>query len=91
MEIAKVIREDFLAQNAFSDYDYYCPLHKTIGMMRCIVTFFALSLKAIEESSSDAKVTWALIHNVLRDEYNQLSVLKMESPSQSKEQMDKRF
>ena len=28
MEIAKIIREDFLQQNAFTDYDYTCPLEK---------------------------------------------------------------
>ena len=91
MEVAKTIREDFLVQDAFSDYDYYCPLYKTIGMMRCIVTFFALSIKAIEESPSDAKVTWALIHNLLKDEYNQLSVLKMEKPGQPREEMEQKF
>ena len=28
LEIARVIREDFLQQNGFSPYDYMCPLHK---------------------------------------------------------------
>jgi len=91
LEIAKVIREDFLAQNAYSDYDYFCPLNKTIGMMRCIVTFFELSLKAIEESPIDARITWALIYNVLKDEYNQLSVLKMIKPNVPKEELEKKF
>ena len=91
LDVASIIKEDFLAQNAFSDYDYYCPLNKTIGMMRCIVTFFVQSINAIKESSSDAKVTMALIMNLLRDEYNQLSVLKMEKPEQPKEELDKKF
>merc|ERR1719330_1290008 len=39
LEIAKVIREDFLQQNGFSDYDFMCPLAKTIGMMK-VITFF---------------------------------------------------
>jgi len=30
MEIAKIIREDFLQQNAFTDYDYTCPLGKSV-------------------------------------------------------------
>lgn len=30
LEIAKIIREDFLQQNAFSEYDYNCPLHKSV-------------------------------------------------------------
>ena len=28
LEIAKVIREDYLQQNAYSKYDFVCPLHK---------------------------------------------------------------
>lgn len=91
LEVAKVIKDDFLAQNAFSDYDYFCPLHKTIGIMKCIVTFFNLSLKAIEESTSEAKVTWALIFNMLKEEYFALSMLKMEMPDQPKEQLLKKF
>lgn len=40
MEIARIIREDFLKQNAFSEYDYFCPLIKTIGMMKCIICLY---------------------------------------------------
>lgn len=45
--IAGIIREDFLKQNAFSTYDYFCPLFKTIGMMKCIIAFFDKSMKLI--------------------------------------------
>lgn len=30
LEVAKIIREDFLQQDAFSDYDYNCPLYKVL-------------------------------------------------------------
>ena len=30
LEIAKIIREDYLQQNAFSRHDYTCPLHKSV-------------------------------------------------------------
>merc|ERR1712028_30407 len=39
MEVAKLIREDFLAQNAFTEFDYTCPLVKTVGMLKVIITF----------------------------------------------------
>merc|ERR1712006_20353 len=47
LEVAKIVREDFLQQNGFTQYDFMCPLAKTIGMMRCIATFHELSQKAI--------------------------------------------
>lgn len=31
LEVAKIIREDYLQQNAFSDYDYTCPLPKSVN------------------------------------------------------------
>ena len=40
LEVAKLIKEEFLQQNAFSPHDYNCPLPKTIGMMKCIVTYY---------------------------------------------------
>merc|ERR1712176_1329947 len=61
MEVAKLIREDFLAQNAFTDFDYTCPLIKTVGMLRVIVTFYDLCQKAIADSPADAKITYAHI------------------------------
>merc|ERR1712078_953624 len=56
LEVAKIIREDFLQQNGFSDYDFMCPLAKTLGMMRCIATFHQLAQKAIASSSGDNRV-----------------------------------
>ncbi|GMI34757.1 hypothetical protein TeGR_g5318 [Tetraparma gracilis] len=65
MDIAKVIREDFLQQNAFTDYDYTCPLSKTMGMLACIITFYTLSQKIIADSPADAKVTWSVVKTSL--------------------------
>merc|ERR1712147_93109 len=53
LEVARIIREDFLQQNGFSDYDFMCPLAKTIGMMKVIVSFHELGQKAISESSEE--------------------------------------
>merc|ERR1712183_1125566 len=59
MEVAKLIREDFLAQNAFTDYDFTCPIGKTVGMLNIIITFYDLCQKAIADSPADAKLTYA--------------------------------
>merc|ERR1712216_271383 len=60
-EVAKLIREDFLQQNAFTDYDYTCPLTKSVGMLKCIICFYDQCQKAIADSPADDKVTWAMI------------------------------
>lgn len=35
-----------------------CPLEKTIGMMRSIVTYYEGARKAIVESSAETKINW---------------------------------
>lgn len=65
MEVAKLLREDFLAQNAFTEHDYTCPLVKTVGMLKVIITFYDLCQKSIADSPSDAKLTYAHIKTAL--------------------------
>merc|ERR1711904_420226 len=91
IEVAKIIREDFLQQNAYSDYDYTCPSNKTICMMKCICCFFELATKACLESDKDAKVTWALIESQLNSEIYGLTRLKFELPFQPKAELAKKF
>ena len=31
MDVADIIIEDFLYQNAFTSYDYFCPLTKSVS------------------------------------------------------------
>ena len=65
MEVAKLIREDFLAQNAFTDHDYTCPLAKSVGMLSAIINFYDMCQKAIADSPADAKLTYAHIKTAL--------------------------
>ena len=34
LEVARLIKDDFLQQNGYSPYDRYCPFYKTVGMMK---------------------------------------------------------
>ena len=62
MEIAKIIREDYLQQNAFTSWDFTCPLDKSIGMMRCIVMFYDLARHAIESTrASDVRLLLVVV------------------------------
>merc|ERR1712166_683579 len=63
LEVAKIVREDFLQQNGFVSYDFMCPLGKTLGMMKCIATFHELSQKAIASGTGDNRVVWADIYS----------------------------
>merc|ERR1719146_528574 len=39
LEVAKLLREDFLQQNAFSSHDKYCPLYKSAAMVKNMIYF----------------------------------------------------
>merc|ERR1719160_1791705 len=85
LEVAKIIREDFLQQNGFTDYDCLCPLAKTIGMMKVIVTFHELAQKAIAESSGEQKIGWSTIYNSMRELVIKVTGMKFELPRQPEE------
>merc|ERR1719454_2863855 len=85
LEVARIIREDFLQQNGFVDYDFKCPLAKTIGMMRVIVGFHECAQKAIAESTGDSKVTWAMIYSSMKELVTKITSMKFELPRQSEE------
>lgn len=81
LEVAKIIREDFLQQNGFVDYDFKCPLAKTIGMMRCIVTYHEAAQKCMAETSGDNKITWAMIYSELKPIHVKVTEMKFIIPT----------
>lgn len=87
LEIARIIREDFLQQNAFSDYDYTCPLYKSVGIMAAIVHFHDEAQKIIAESGVEKKVTWAQIRNTLGSLLIRITELKFQDPSETQQKM----
>jgi V/A-type H+-transporting ATPase subunit A len=57
MESARSIREDFLHQNAYHPQDTYTSLRKQYLMLRTILHFHNLGLKALEEDHSLEEIT----------------------------------
>merc|ERR1711976_348496 len=64
LEVARLIKDDFLQQNGYSPYDKNCPFYKTVGMMKNMIHFYDLARNAVETTAeSESKVTW----NVIRE------------------------
>merc|ERR1712224_9549 len=89
LEVAKIIREDFLQQNGFVDYDFKCPLAKTIGMMRCIVTYHETAQKCMAETSGDNRITWNMIYSELKPIHVKVTEMKFEKPIYEEEHYTK--
>merc|ERR1711957_67426 len=81
LEVAKIIREDFLQQNGFVDYDFMCPLPETIGMMRVIVTYHESAQKCMAETSGDNKITWNMIYAELKGMHVKVTEMKFVLPT----------
>lgn len=77
LEVAKLIKDDFLQQNSYTPYDRYCPFYKTVGMLQNIVAFYNMAQQAVEHTAqSDNKITWAIIRENLGDIIHQLTRMK---------------
>eukprot|EP00276_Gloeochaete_wittrockiana_P007493 CAMPEP_0184643352 /NCGR_PEP_ID=MMETSP0308-20130426/187_1 /TAXON_ID=38269 /ORGANISM="Gloeochaete witrockiana, Strain SAG 46.84" /LENGTH=581 /DNA_ID=CAMNT_0027071231 /DNA_START=201 /DNA_END=1946 /DNA_ORIENTATION=+ len=91
LETAKIIREDFLAQNAYSPYDKFCPFYKSSWMLRNIIEFFYASQKAVETSSADNKVTWNKIRGAMGPLIFKISAQKFEDPAEGEKALITKF
>jgi V-type H+-transporting ATPase subunit A len=56
LEVATIIKNDFLQQNGVSDYDAFCPQYKTSGMLHNLVTFHDLAQQAASSGATWAKI-----------------------------------
>jgi len=87
LDVARLVKDDFLQQNGISEYDRYCPFYKTSGMIRNFMSYYNQAQKAVESGD----LTWAKIRDATSDEWNSLSQMKFESPSQGQEAIDQKL
>ncbi|KAG6841211.1 hypothetical protein C0991_000873 [Blastosporella zonata] len=78
LEVARMLKDDFLQQNGMSEYDRYCPFYKTSAMLRNFVGFHDAAVRAV----SQGDLTFARIKDSAGDLIFKLSQMKFESPSQ---------
>ncbi|KAI1199621.1 ATP synthase alpha/beta family, nucleotide-binding domain-containing protein [Nemania serpens] len=86
LDIATLLKEDFLQQNGYSKYDQFCPLWKTEWMMKLIMGFHDEAQKAIAQGQS-----WSKVREATSDLQAQLRSLKFEDPSDGEETVCKKY
>eukprot|EP00090_Calanus_glacialis_P024082 TRINITY_DN3739_c0_g1_i1.p1 TRINITY_DN3739_c0_g1~~TRINITY_DN3739_c0_g1_i1.p1 ORF type:complete len:622 (+),score=226.03 TRINITY_DN3739_c0_g1_i1:55-1920(+) len=86
LEVAKLLKDDFLQQNGYSSYDRYCPFYKTVGMLKNIVAFYDLARHSVESTAqSDRKITWNVIREAMSQIMYQLASMKFKDPQKDGE------
>ena len=70
-----------MQQNAFSEWDFNCPLVKSIGMLRCIVILYTRCLKAVAGTAgSDGKpITWNFIKSTAGKTIHKVTEMKVKA------------
>jgi len=91
LEVARIIREDYLMQNGFSDYDRFCPFYKTVWLLRNIITFYNLAIRAVENSSEENRITLNTIKQHLHDLIYKITAQKFEKPADGEEALVARY
>jgi V/A-type H+-transporting ATPase subunit A len=56
LEMARMVRESFLQQSAFSDNDAYCSIEKMFGLIEMLLVFYEESEKAIRREVQLPKI-----------------------------------
>ncbi|CAF0857268.1 unnamed protein product [Didymodactylos carnosus] len=93
LEVARMIKDDFLQQNGYSSYDKFCPFYKCVAMLRNMIAFYDMARHAVETTAqSEKKITWADIRNHMNDIIYQLSSMKFKAcdPTKDSEETIKR-
>jgi len=85
LDIASILKNDFLQQNGYSDWDKFCPFYKTIWMMRNFVEYYNSAQQTLENAPQDQKVTWNQVKEHTLDEYDQLKKMKFQLPGDGEE------
>ncbi|KAI8801705.1 ATP synthase alpha/beta family, nucleotide-binding domain-containing protein [Cladochytrium replicatum] len=89
LEVARVIKDDFLQQNGYSNYDRFCPFYKTVWMLRNMMAFYDHATHVVEASSG--QMTWAKIRESVGDLMYKLSSMKFEDPADGEEVLKERY
>lgn len=100
LEVARLIKDDFLQQNSFTKYDKYCPFYKSVDMLKNMIAFYEAANLAIERTASSTgreaggeggRITYNVIKNRLGDLIYKLSSQKFEDPAEGEEALKRKF
>lgn len=74
LEVARMLKDDFLQQNGMSEYDRYCPFYKTSAMLKNFVAFHDAAVRAVTQHD----LTFSRIKDSAADIMFKLSQMKFE-------------
>lgn len=86
LDVANLIKEDFLQQNGYSTYDAFCPIWKTADMMKAFMLYHDEAQKAVSNGA-----VWSKLSEATGDMKHAVSSSKFFEPSRGKEEVHAEF
>ncbi|CDF89343.1 ZYBA0S04-01970g1_1 [Zygosaccharomyces bailii CLIB 213] len=86
LDVATLIKEDFLQQNGYSTYDAFCPIWKTSDMMRAFVGYHDEAQRAIANGAN-----WGKLSEAVSDVRHAVSSSKFLEPSRGEKEVHGEF
>lgn len=86
LDVANLIKDDFLQQNGYSSYDAFCPIWKTNAMLKAFVTYFEEAQRAVSGGA-----TWAKLSESTADIKHAVSSAKFFEPSRGEKELNVEF
>ncbi|KAJ5104373.1 hypothetical protein NUU61_001720 [Penicillium alfredii] len=80
LDVASMVKDDFLQQNGYSDYDQFCPLWKTEYMMKAFMGYHDEAQKAVAQGQN-----WSKVRDATTDLQSALRSMKFEVPEDEQE------
>lgn len=90
LEIARMVREDFLQQNSYTPYDKVSPPFKTFWMLKNMMRFYDLA-KGILSETGGKRVTYDAIANHMSKEIQDLISMKFTDPKDGEDKCVKKL
>ncbi|WFC96431.1 H(+)-transporting two-sector ATPase [Malassezia brasiliensis] len=88
LEVARVMKDDYLQQNGISEYDQFCPFYKTTGMLRNMIDYHEKAQAAL---NNNPDLTWAKIREHTQDVFYRLTQQKFEDPKDGEKAITAKF
>lgn len=86
LDVATLLKEDFLQQNGYSTYDAFCPIWKTYNMMLAFITYYDEARKAVSNGA-----LWNKLSESTAPVRHAVSSCKFFEPSEGEEKCNKEF
>lgn len=86
LDVAGLIKEDFLQQNGYSKHDQFCPIWKTLWMMKAMMGFHDESQKAVAQGTN-----WGKIREATSDIQYRLRSMKFEIPDEGEKEVSQKY